>query len=539
MAEALQNSPTVRPQNGRPETDIDGRDRLVSNVVFSWAAHFVFIAAGFVMPRMIDRRLGQDLLGVWDFAWSLVSYFELVQAGVGSSVNRYVAKYRAAGDLLGVNRTVSSALCVLSVSGLIVLGLTVGLSLMMGRFFGEKLGDNVREAQWVVFFLGTCVAAQVMFGPLHGVLTGCHRWGLHNTIKSGWHAVTIAAMIVALVLGRHLPTLAVITLLGQLLADGTRAIMAHRICQGLQVRVRLVQWKMIRRLLYFGGKTLIPGVSHMLVNQTTCILIMAYIGPAAVALYARPRSLIYQMRTLVGKMAYVLTPTTSSMQSAEDMEGIQELLIKSVRYAVYMILPMMLVMTVFGDAVMQFWMGSDYADWLVPAILAVGSIFGASQLPVYNILSGLNAHGRSGIALLICSLCSFGLMFLMLGVLRWGLVGAAIAVMLPVTVMHIVYLPALVCRLVGLRTSQYLWGVTARPVIHILPFVACLVIARIALPGRPLHGLAWGSSIGAIVLAIIYWRYVLPDRIRRRILQLLPKRKLKSTNVQNLSQPLN
>lgn len=528
VAELRQKDMDAAASNQRDSDDPTGRDRLVSNVVFSWAAHFVFIVAGFVMPRMIDRRLGQELLGVWDFAWSLVSYFELVQAGVGSSVNRYVAKYRAAGDQAGVNRAVSSALCVLSVSSLVTVLLTVGLSVMLGRFFGAKLGENVTEAQWVVFFLGLSVAVQIVFGPFHGVLTGCHRWGLHNSIKSGWHAVRIVAMVVALVLGARLWTVAIIMLLGQVLADITRVIAAHRVCAGLCVRPSLARWGTIKRLFRFGGKTLIPGVSHMLVNQTTGILIVAYIGPAALALYARPRSLIYQMRTLVGKMAYVLTPTTSSLQSADDMEGIRDLLIKSVRYAVYMIVPMMLLIAVFGDAVMQFWMGADYADLWVPAILAIGSIFGASQLPAYNILSGLNAHGRSGLALLICSVCSFGLMFLMLGVLDAGLIGAAIAVMLPATVMHIVYLPALVCRRVGMSKRRYLLGITVRPAVHILPFAASLVIGRLVFSGHPAQGLLWGGGVGSVILTILYWRYVLPDRIRDKFLKITRLGKFRS-----------
>lgn len=521
MAETSQDNSDRSRQNARPEQDIAGRDRLVSNVVFSWAAHFVFIIAGFIMPRMIDRRLGQELLGVWDFAWGLVSYFDLVQAGVGSSVNRYVAKYRAAGDSAGVSRTVSSALCVLSVAGLIVMVLTVGASALLGQLFGERLGENVGEAQWVVFFLGTLMAVQIVFGPFHGVLTGCHRWGLHNTIKSGWHAATVVVMIVALLVSPRLVTLAIIMLVGQLLADMTRVVAAYRVYQDLRVRLSFMRWKTIKSLLYFGGKTLIPGVSHLLVNQTTSVLIMWYLGPAAVALYMRPRSLIYHMRTMVAKMSYVLTPTTSSMQSAEDMEGIQELLIKSVRYAMYMVLPMMLLIVIFGDAIMELWMGSAYADRMVPTILALGSIAGASQLPVYNILSGLNAHGRSGIALLICSVFSFVMMFLMLGPLNWGLAGAAAAVMLPTTVMHLVYLPALVCGRVGLATSRYLVSVTVAPVLHTLPFIACLVAARFIFTDQRLQGLAWGGGTGSLVLAFVYWRYVLPDRIRGKLMRIL------------------
>lgn len=116
MSANLSRAPAPTTIQSQAE-DLTGRERMVSNVIFSWGAHSVFIIAGFIMPRMIDRRLGQELLGIWDFSWSLVSYFQLVQAGIASSVNRYVARYRAAGDMLGVNRVVSSATCILCIGG--------------------------------------------------------------------------------------------------------------------------------------------------------------------------------------------------------------------------------------------------------------------------------------------------------------------------------------------------------------------------------------------------------------------------------------
>lgn len=82
----------------------------------------------------------------------MVNYFELVQAGTGSSVNRCVVRYRAAGDIACVNRIVSSASCVLGVAGSLVLGLTTVVSLLLPRLFGARLSENALAAQWVVFF---------------------------------------------------------------------------------------------------------------------------------------------------------------------------------------------------------------------------------------------------------------------------------------------------------------------------------------------------------------------------------------------------
>ncbi len=497
--------------------DLTGRDRLVSNVLFGWGSHFVFVIAGFIMPRMIDRRLGQELLGVWDFAWSLVCYFELVQAGISSSVNRYVARYRAVGDISGVNRIVSSASCVLCVGGSLALGLTIAVSLLLPQLFGASLGDNVLEAQWVVFFLGASIVIEISLSAFRGVLTGCHRWALHNIIRSGWHVATVAGMILTLFWGGSLLSLAVITFVGLALEYMTRVIIAHRVCKDLRLRASLVTWETIRKLLLFGGKTLIPGVSGLLLNQTTNVLIMVYLGPAALALYVRPRSLVRHMNTLVVKMAVTLTPTTSSLQRMGNLEGIRELLIRSVRYSFYMVLPMVLVLVVFGSAILRLWMGPRYANGLIPAILAIGYLATMVQAPVLMILTGMNVHGRAGVAQFIASLCSVGLTVLVLGYLGWSLAGVAVAVTVPLTIMNVVYLPHLICRRVGLDMGRYFLSVMARPAVHVLPFAACLVVARIVFHTEPLVGLVLGASTGSLFLAVLYWRYVLPGRIKTRV----------------------
>jgi len=512
---------SINKQNDKPKEDLTGRDRLVSNVIFNWAAYIVFIVAGFIMPRLIDQRLGQELLGIWDFAWSLVSYFGLVQLGFGSSINRYVAKYRAVGDISGMNQIVSSASFVLVFCGSMALGLTIAVSLLLPQLFGHKLGENIQQAQWVIFFTGTGLGVQMALSSFNGLLTGLHRWGLHNFIKSGWHLITVTGWIIALLKGGGLRSLAMVTLAGQAMESITRVIFAYRICEGLHISLSLVKRNTINKLFFFGGKTLIPSISNLLLNQTTSVLILIYLGPAALALYSRPRSLILHINTLVSKMASVLTPTTSSLQSTNNTKAIRELLITSVRYSFYIVLPIVLVLVIFGDVVMQFWMGPRYGNGLLPAILALGYLAATVQIPVLSILAGLNAHGRAGIAQLIVSVCSVGLSILALSYLKWGTAGAAVAVTLPLTVMNIFYLPLLICRRVGLNVWRYYWSIVSAPVIHVLPFAVCLLIARLVLNAEPLKALAWGAGVGGIILSVLYWGYVLPERIKMRVFSFI------------------
>lgn len=501
--------------------DVTGRERLVSNVLFSWAAQSVFIVSGFVLPRMIDHRLGQETLGIWDFSWSLVNYFQLVRESIGSSVSRYTAKYRTTGDLSALNRIASSATCVLGGGGLLITGLTVIASMLLPQLFSHRLGQHVNEAQWVVFFLGLAIAVQVSSSVFNGILTGCHRWDLHNINTSGWYAATVVGMIVALLAGKGLIAQAVITLAGEIMAAIRRVILARRVCKGLRLRPSLVERGTIVELFSFGGKTLLPSVSDLLLNQTTSVLLTAYIGPAALALYSRPRALAHCMKTLVNKMAMTLTPTTSALQSKDDVKGIGELAVKSARYALYLCLPMVLLVTVFGQSIMRIWMGPRYENGWLPAIFVVFNLPVMVQLPTLCILAGVNQHGRAGAARFVASVCSVVSICVVVCMLDGGVIGAALAATLPLAILNVIDIPRLICRRVGMSVQVYFVQVCWRPVLHILPFLACLIVARLVCLDRPLMGLTLGATVGSAILAVVYWRHVLPDGIRLRISKTL------------------
>ena len=501
------------------QIDRTGRKSLVRNVLVGWGSQLVFIIAGFIMPRMIDDRLGQEVLGVWDFSWSLLSYFYFVQAGIASAVNRYVGKYWALQDIGGINRIVSSATCVLIFAGLVVFALTLTAAHYLPWIAGTKLGANTHAAQIVVLLLGASLSIQTALGSFVGVITGCHRWELQNMNQAAWYTATITGMIVTLLLGGGLPQMALVTFTGDVLGQSSRVIIAFRVCRGLRLGKSLIDWPTIRQLYAFGGKTLIPTVSDMLVNSTTSLLIVSYLGPSALALFTRPRSLVRQSDTLVRRMAMVLIPTVSSLEAAVDAHAIRNLLVKAVRYTLYLVLPMAMVLTVFGGPIVRLWMGPNYANDLLIAVLAVGFLIPMAQSPVPYILAGLNAHGRAGMAEFAAGLISTGLIIIALGPLQAGIVGAAIGVTVPISLISGIYYTRLICRRIDMPIRNYFRTVAAGPVVHLLPFLILLIGTRLAFKSAPLYGLICGAVLGAPLVAVTYWKLVLPGSMKEWILR--------------------
>lgn len=499
-----------------PAEDRTGRSRMVRNVLSSWGGHFVFIVAGFIVPRLISDHLGRAQLGVWDFGWTVVAYFSLLQGGVVSSVNRYVARYWAADDIESVNRTVSSVTCVLVVMATIVVLLSIACAWAVPWLLSDQLGPHVYEARWVLLILGVASAFQMACGAFGGLLTGCHRWDLHNGIWAAAQAVTVVAMVMVVSSKGSLVDLAVVTAVGHGLGRAVPCWFAHRVCPGLRIRLGLARWSTSRNMLVFGSKVLLPQVAELIVFQGTNVVIVASMGPGALALFARPRALIRHVRTLVQKLAYVSIPTVSSYQASQDLSAIRELLIKTARYCTYLTLPMMILLVVLGDSLLAVWMGDEYREGLVLMILAIGYLLPIMQQGALSTLTGLNEHGRPGLANLLSAIAALVITIVTVTLMGHGLEAAALSVAVPVMLAGGLYVPWHTCRRVGLNLWEYLWQTSRGPLLCAVPFTACLLVARHFFD-KDAHRLLAGMISGGLVLGVLYWIYVVPSSIRERV----------------------
>ncbi len=511
------------PDNGKGSIpgDVTGRDRMMWNVLASWGGHMVFVVAGFIMPRMIDRHIGQAELGIWDFSWSLVSYFGLAGLGVGSSVNRYVAKLRAAGDRDGLNEAVSSVVCVQAVIATVV-AILVGLAVWcLPLFFRKHSGVELSEARWVVGMLGASLAVQQAFDSNRGTMTGCHRWDLHNAINSASYGITVVFMIALLVLGYDLRALATAYLLVAAGTEAVRIAAVRRICPELHVHPRKATWKQAREMLAFGIKSIVIGLPALIVMQGVSLLVARNLGPALLAVFSRPLGLIRNAMTFVNKYALILTPTAGSLQGAGREREIRELLLRTTRYSVALTLPIVLVLTILGGSILAIWMGPRYEAGRLLAVLGAGCFIPVTTLAAMTILAGMNAHGRIGAVTLVVSIVGMGIGALAMGITGFSLMGAAVLMSSILTVNGVIVLWFASARLevpLGRIFRKSYLGPLAAAVPHGLALAA----VNYTWDGRPLVILGAGCAVSAVVLAPIYWKYFLPDELRNGIRRLSP-----------------
>ena len=208
-------------------------------------------------------------------------------------------------------------------------------------------------------------------------------------------------MVGALLMGYGLVGLAAANLAAEALGRSARLVVAYRVCPWLEIRWKHFRWATAREMLSFGGKSFMTQISQLLMNSSVSLLIAGHLGPAALALYARPLALVRNLGVFVHKYAMVFSPTISSFQGAGRHDEVRDLALGATRYGLYLSLPILLLFAIHGDAVLQVWMGANYAQTVLIAVIVLGFFNQIAYIPLYGALVGLNLHGRLGVANLV------------------------------------------------------------------------------------------------------------------------------------------
>jgi O-antigen/teichoic acid export membrane protein len=475
---------------------------------------------------MIDREIGTAALGIWDLCWSLVNYISIFVIGSGSSVSRFVAHSQSDSNSNSFARVVSSAFPTQVAAALLIAGLTALVVYSLPAIYGRALGPEIASTRWVVALLGFGLAVQMGLRPFRGVITGCHRWDIHNAMHAAESILSAGAMIFVLYAGFELVGLAIAYLSVMLATDFVRALIAFRICDELKIGRTHWDRSTAIEMLLFDAKTMLSALPRILVGQTTRLFIVGALGPVALAIIARPMALIDHSRTIVNKFAVVMTPVAASLQGSGRETETPVFLVESVYYSAAIALPMLIFMAMYGDHVMLVWMGPKYVNHELLLLLTIGQILPIVQSPVIRVMMGLNLHGKLSVVNAVLQLGGLCGGLVVLHWVGWSLLSSAMLIVIP-QLLSSVAVPYLACRKLGVTTMHFYLHALGKPVLIALAFAIILGVTQQLVGEDPIQTLLIGALAGGITTVMLYWKFLLTVEGRNLVLKLLrPKKRI-------------
>jgi len=495
-------------------TDKTGKDRIVRNLTARWLGQIVVIISGFIIPRQVDASLGATALGIWDFGWSTVSYFRLFGFGLAGGLNRFVALYNAEEANEKLQRAVSSTVFMTIIISMVVAACAVGLASILPAVFDDIDPADLDQSQILITLFGATVAYRMLCWPARSILTGYHMTTVTSMVTAAGDLLLLIGLFGVLMLGGGLAELGVVVLVTTVFTETTRIFMARRFYKGPILARASLDLEMMGRMFAFGMKNNISGLPHIVIVQTTSMLLAATAGPAALAIFARPLALCNLVSRLVRQYAMLLTPVAGGMQGLKRDDEMKEFFLSSLRASVAMTVPPLLLLGTYGDIVIEIWMNEDYVvPWLSP-ILSMALFLSLSHSAAMRILAGVDAHGKVAVRSLLVSVAVFVPAMAIAIANELNVVSAAIVVGLGMSAGPGLVVMIGACKRFDVGILEYFRISMLPPLLCNIALAVIVVTSRVFYPDMTLLGAAlWGSLGGSIVLAC-YWQFLLSDDMR-------------------------
>ena len=510
--------------------------RVLRNVLTNYLRFFSAGVIGFLLTPVMVHALGDGGYGLWVTIFSLTGYFGLFDQGIRPSLVRYVSRDHARGDRDGLSRTLSSAMVLYTVVGLVTFAASVAVALTCGRWF-HLAPAHVATARAVLMLAGGSLALGFPLGVFGAALSGLQRYDVANGIGIGIGVLRALAFVAVLRLHGGLLGLAWVSLATNLLGHALSWIALKRVLPDVPIGARFVDPEHLRLIGSYSGFAFIGALASSIAFQTDALVITAFIGAALVTPFALAAGLVDNARSLVHSATWVLSPTASELDTLGERDKLHAMLVAGSKYSVLVSWPVLIGLMVFGDNLIRTWVGARYAtvDPLArvltphgpPAsaaqiliLLALPTLIALPQSSASSVLYGVSRHRGVVTLSILNALMNLGLS------IRWvrplGIAGVALGTAVPLALVAGFATVAYTCRALSLPLSRYAWEGFARPGLCALAFLAPALVLQ-----WRWHPVGWwalgGSCAGCwLLFAAVAWRFALDPGERQRWGRLVP-----------------
>ena len=511
---------------------------IFQNVSVNYLVTGTELLIGIFMLPFNVAHLGQSAYGLWVLVASVTVYFSMFDLGYGVAQVRFAAKYRAQGDVNALNEIASTMFCMFSGIGLLAFLIATTIALNLQNVF-QLTPEQVRIGQIVLLFISAYVALGFPVSVFGGIVNGFQRQYLNGAVAFVTAIVVAVVNAIVLLAGYGLPELVAATTGVRILSYVAYALNAYRVFPELRLRPRFFKRERLREVTGFSIYILVIDLANKLNYSTDTIVIGAFMGTAAVAVWAVAQRLIEIVQRITDQLNSVLFPVVVDTSTVERVDKLQKILIQGSRLSLAMVVPLATVLGLTARPLVMAWVGPNFAGSInVIYILSIVVAFRVGNATSTVILKGSGLHKVLAISNLSMALSNLVLSVLLV---RWyGLIGVAIGTLIPMVVFSMFVVFPVACRRVQLSR----WSVIRQSV---WPAAwPALVMAGFILTAKRYSDGSWRWLVlQAMVAAVIYAGLFLLFAISReerdwyfsKVKEIFRRRSVAGTPAKELSMP--
>jgi O-antigen/teichoic acid export membrane protein len=451
---------------------------LMTGTLTRYVLLFVNIAIGIFLMPFTMHHLGKAQYGLWMLAASMTAYLQLLDLGYGNGLVRQVTQADARGDEEEMNVILSTFLVVYSVIGVTALGAVMVIAAFVLPRFPNLSSADVATAQTVVIVLGFRAAIAFPMSVFGAVTTARQRFALTGAIAIAVALLQGAATYIVLRAGYGLLTLVTVSTVIGVVSYTAYAAAARATFPAMRLSAALFSRRQVREVTAFSLYLFLISIAIYVGTNIDNLIIGAYLGTSAIAVYTVAIRLAEYQRQLCGQFSGFLFPLVVRFDASRDVEALQATLLDGSRIAIGLVAGVTLCLVGFGDQIVALWMGPGFGDSIAPLyVMVLAGVVMVGQGPAGTILLATGRHRVVAGASVLDILLNIGLSVAL--VAHYGLVGVALGTALPYVVLNAAVLVPLACRTLNVPLRRFAAMVITPSLVALIPAVALAVLLRV------------------------------------------------------------
>jgi len=506
--------------------------RLVYNSVFNVAASVSHAVVGFFMIRFLLGRLGEDRYGVWVLiGGTLFRYAPLLSIGLNSSINRYIPVYLAKGDTNGVQRVVNTSLFFFAILACVVAAISLVVYYNVESWF-EIEPELVRTAGILVLIVGLSLVIAMPLQPSTAILSGMQRYDLINIVHLASLFLRTALLILLLLRGYGLVTLAIIYGLSEISVKALHAALSVRLLPSVSLSAAKIDKSLLRDMLAYGTNTFLYATGAVIVYQASNLIIGAFLGTAQISRFFVATIAVFLLSQLVSAFTTAIKPAVSDLDAREDTNTVKEIAFLTQKYSLLMIIPGGFFLVVMGSEFLTICFGDRFenpaaidAMAVILAIITVAHCARLAQHSNFLVLVGRGQHRIFGALTAVMAILCVSASVVSVTVFDFGLLGIAWSNFVPMVLISGVMLPVYFNWKMRISTLECISKVWRPAALGSLPAVFMICGWKyLAAPD------SWLELAGVVVAAMVLtftggWFLGLRDGERKRFARIVLRRR--------------
>jgi len=498
-------------------------NQLKTGALLSYVVLGLSNIVGLVYTPYMLRMMGQSEYGLYSLVASVVAYLTILDLGFGNAIIRYTAKFRAEGKIHEQYSMFGMFIILYSIIGILVVIAGMGLYFNIESIYGNTMSAvELEKAKILMLLMIFNLAFTFPFSLFGSIITAHEDFVFQKLIQILRIILNTLVMIVLLEMGyRAIGMVVLITILNVV----TQLVNLWYCKYKIKIKIFFgkFQWGFLKEIVMYSFFIFLNAIIDRIYWSTGQIVLGAFVGTAAVAVFAVAIQLEQMYMSFSTAISGVFLPKITAMTTHSQSEkAISDLFIRTGRIQFIVMAFILTGFILFGKPFIILWAGANYADVYSIALL----FFIPLTIPLIQnigitILQARNQVQFRALLYFFIALLSLGLQLAL--VKKYGGIGCAIAICTALVIGHIIIMNIYYFKKQAIDIPKF-WFEIGKMAITPLLLGSCTFILLKFVELTNVITLATGIILFSVIYIPLFWFFSMNQS--ERDLMYIPVKKV-------------